>query len=436
MSNLFIQKIDELSVAEPARIVGRVKQVIGYTIECAGLNVPVGSLCAIKTAREGDVETEVVGFKDERAILMPFSEIRGVSLGDPVECVSLTQLMPVGEALLGRVLDGRGHPTDDKGPIFTHEHYPVYADPPHPLKRTRISKPLSTGIRAIDSLITVGRGQRIGIFSGSGVGKSVLLGMMAKFTDADVNVIALVGERGREVREFIERDLGEEGLARSVVIVATSDKPALERVKAPFLASAVAEYFRDQGKDVNLLMDSTTRMAMAQREIGLAVGEPPATKGYTPSVFALMPRLLERSGCGEIGSITGFYTVLVDADDFNEPISDAMRGILDGHIVLARKLAHRGHYPAIDPLQSISRVMKDVISEDHVQAAQKVNEIIAEYRDAEGLINVGAYQKGSNPKIDYACSKIDAVNDFLKQGMNDRAEFVDTVKKLFAIFEK
>lgn len=433
MSLIFKQKLRELQDSEPALIVGRVVKVVGLTIECAGVSVPVGSLCLVRTARYGNVETEVIGFREDRTILMPFGDLRGVSQGDPVECASRSQLVGVGESLLGRILDGRGRPIDNKGPVFSYENNPIYSNPPDPLMRKRISQPLSTGIRCIDALLTVGRGQRMGIFSGSGVGKSVLLGMMARYTDADVNVIALVGERGREVREFMEKDLGEEGLARSVCVIATSDRSALERTKAPFLATAIAEYFRDRGKDVNLLMDSVTRMAMAQREIGLSVGEPPATKGYPPSVFALMPRLLERSGKGETGSITGFYTVLVDADDFNEPISDAARSILDGHLVLSRALAHRGHYPAIDVLASISRVMYDIVPAAQYEAARKIGQVLANYRDAEDLINIGAYKPGSNPAIDYARAKIEAVNQFLRQNIAERSDYETSAQKMMQI---
>jgi flagellum-specific ATP synthase len=336
----------------------------------------------------------------------------------------------VSEALLGRILDGLGNPIDELPKPIPDKKYPANNDPPNPLFRDRITEPMPLGIKAIDTLITCGQGQRVGIFAGSGVGKSTLLGMIAKYTKADVNVIALVGERGREVREFIENDLGEEGLKRSVVVVATSDKPALVRVKAALIATSIAEYFRDHGKNVILMMDSVTRFSMAQREIGLAIGEPPVTRGYTPSVFAILPRLLERAGNSAVGSITGLYTVLVDGDDFNEPISDAVRGILDGHIMLSRKLASLGHYPAIDVLDSISRVMPNIVDEEHLLAAMRFKEILATYRNSEDLINIGAYAKGTNPHIDLAISKIDPFNEFLKQRTHESSSYDQSLAKL------
>lgn len=417
--------------ANTAQVQGRVIQVIGLVIECSAMAVPIGSLCLIHSrVNNENIESEVVGFRETRVLLMPFGEMRGISAGDEVVCIARTQTVGVGMSLLGRVINARGHAMDDKQQIYTRERWPIYASPPDPIKRKRIDTPLATGIRAIDSLVTVGRGQRMGIFAGSGVGKSVTMGMIARYTEAEVNVIALVGERGREVRDFLEKDLGEEGLRRSVVVVATSDQPALLRVKAAFTATAVAEYFRDQGKDVILMMDSVTRMAMAQREIGLSVGEPPATKGYTPSVFSLLPRLLERSGRGESGSITGFYTVLVEADDFNEPISDAVRAILDGHIMLSRALAIKGHYPAIDVLGSISRVMIDIVPPAQKKTAEKIGAILASYRDAEDLINIGAYADGSNAEIDYAKSKINAVNRFLRQDIAEPETLQGAVSKM------
>ncbi len=329
-----------------------------------------------------------------------------------------------------------GEPIDSKGPIQNISNKTVFRDPPNPLNRRRIETPLQTGVRSIDGLLTVGRGQRVGIFAGSGVGKSVMLGMIARNTNADVSVIVLLGERGREVREFIEKDLGEEGLKRSVVIVATSDKPALMRIKAAYIGTTIAEYFRDQGKDVVLMMDSVTRFALAQREVGLTVGEPPTTKGYTPSVFAILPKLLERAGTSDRGSITGFYTVLVDGDDMTEPVADAVRSILDGHIVLSRKIANKGQFPAIDPLQSVSRVMPDIVNRDHRMRAIQFNEILTTYNEAEDLINIGAYVKGSNPQIDHALSKISKLRSFLKQDMTEKALFQDSISKLNSIIEK
>jgi flagellum-specific ATP synthase len=343
--------------------------------------------------------------------------------------------VPVGPELLGRVLDGLGQPLDGRPVPETAQEASVHAKPPSPLKRARITQPLELGVRAIDGVLTVGRGQRIGIFSGAGVGKSTMLGMIARNTAAAVSVIALVGERGREVREFIERDLGDEGLSRSVVVCATSDAPAVVRLKAAFAATTIAEYFRDLGEDVVLMMDSITRLAMAQREIGLAIGEPPATRGYTPSVFAMLPRLLERSGCSDTGTITALYTILVEGDDLNEPVSDQARSILDGHIVLARALAEREHYPAVDVLQSVSRAMPDITPEPQRQAVGRLREVLSTYRDAEDLINIGAYVPGSNPRIDYAKGMIDRVNGFLKQGIDEKSRFTETVAQLQAMFE-
>ncbi|OGC32326.1 EscN/YscN/HrcN family type III secretion system ATPase, partial [candidate division WOR-1 bacterium RIFOXYB2_FULL_48_7] len=341
----------------------------------------------------------------------------------------------VGPEILGRVLGGLGEPIDGKGPLLSEEDRPLDADPPDPVKRPRVTEVLKVGVRAIDGMLTIGRGQRMGIFAGSGVGKSTLMGMIARNADADINVISLVGERGREVRDFIEESLGEEGLRKSVVVVATSDQPPLIRLKAAFVATAIAEYFRDLGKQVILMMDSVTRFAMAQREIGLAAGEPPTTKGYTPSVFALMPRLMERSGTSELGSITAFYTILVEGDDFNEPIADHARSILDGHIMLSRELAARNHYPSIDVPHSVSRLMTNLVADEQKAAAGKLREVLARYAEAEDLINIGAYVKGSNPKIDYALSKIDQVNEFLKQGTFEKIDFMTTVNRLINIFK-
>jgi len=404
---------------------GKVVDVVGFSIEAVTPRAFVGELCRIE--REGSpLMAEVVGFKEDRAILMPIGDITGVAPGALVENTGRTISVRVGYSLLGRVVDGLGRPLDDAGPVRGEERM-IYATPPHPLKRRRIEEPLETGLRVIDGLLTIGKGQRMGIFAGSGVGKSTLLGMIARNSLAEINVIALIGERGREVREFIEKDLGEDGLKKSVVVVATSDQPPVVRVRAAFTAFTIAEFFRDRGHDVLLMMDSITRFAMAQREIGLSAGEPPTTRGYTPSVFSLLPQLLERGGQAESGSITVISTVLVEADDMNEPIADAVRSILDGHIVLSRKLAHRGHYPAVDVLSSISRVMVDIVSERHLALAQKIREVLAIYADAEDLINIGAYVKGSNPKIDWALSKIDAVNEFLRQGIYERASMEETI---------
>jgi flagellum-specific ATP synthase len=380
------------------------------------------------------MKAEVVGFRDDNILLMPIGELEGIKAGCEVVATGKPLMVRVGEELRGRVLGGIGEPIDGLGPIESDIFYPVTRTPSDPLRRRRITEPLPLGIKAIDGTLTIGKGQRFGIFAGSGIGKSVLMGMIARFTKADINVIALIGERGREVRDFIERDLGEEGLARSVVVVATSDKPPLIRLRGAFVATAIAEYFRDKGYDVMLMMDSVTRFARAQREVGLAIGEPPATRGFTPSVFAILPKLLERSGTSDVGSITGLYTVLVDADDMNEPIADNVRGILDGHVVLSRKLAEQNHYPAIDVLQSISRLMIEIVPGDHEEAARRLKEVVATIRDAEDLINIGAYVKGSNPRIDFALSKIDEVNEFLKQGIWEKANYEDVVNNLKKIF--
>ncbi|MHC4883549.1 MAG: FliI/YscN family ATPase [Planctomycetota bacterium] len=428
---LFAQKQGELPRILCGRVTSRVRRVVGLTVECSGMAIPVGSFCRIHTRlSDTPVEAEVVGFHQEATLVMPLGEMRGVGPGDLVECVAVEQYVPVGPNLLGRILDGCGRPIDGKGPIRSTAMRRIYADPPDPVHRPRITDPLPTGVRALDGFNTVGRGQRIGIFAGTGVGKSVLLGMISRYVSADVSVIALIGERGREVREFIENNLGEEGLRRSVVVVATSDQPAPVRVKAPFVATAIAEYFRDQSLDVALLMDSITRMAMAQRDIGGSVGEVPAQKGYTPSVFAMIPRLLERAGRSPLGSITGFYTVLVEGDDLNEPISDCVRGVLDGHMVLSRRLAQRNHFPAIDVLQSISRVMVDVAGPEHLAAAGELRGAMAVYQDAEELINIGAYVDGANPEIDRAKAVTPSLNTFLRQGMNEAADYTTMVEQL------
>lgn len=415
---------------------GRVSKIVGLTIESIGPHVSVGEACTISTTDETrKILAEVVGFKDNRILLMPLDDIDGVGPGSHVESVGHKLQVSVSDNLLGRILDGLGKPIDELGPLYTKDLYDIDKEAPDPLKRSRIEEILPIGVKAIDGLLTIGKGQRVGIFAGSGVGKSTLLGMIARNTKADINVIALIGERGREVREFIERDLGKEGLERSVVVVATSDKPALIRQKAAKTATAVAEYFRDQGKDVLLMMDSLTRFSMAQREIGLAIGEPPVSRGYTPSVYAVMPKLLERAGNSDKGSITALYTVLVDGDDMNEPITDAARGILDGHIVLSRKLANKNHYPAIDVLQSISRVMSEVVSKKHKQDANYLKSMLATYRDAEDLINIGAYSKGSNEEIDEAIHKIKKIYEFIHQDVEEKFELDEVIEKLGEIHQ-
>ena len=416
---------------------GRVSKVVGLTIESDGPEVDIGELCVIHASRgKRIIRAETVGFKDNKTLMMPLGDMAGVGPGNLVEALNSPLKVGVGVNLTGRVLDGLGHPIDGKENFKPDFYYPVNNNPPHPLNRKRITEPLTLGIKAIDGLLTVGKGQRIGIFAGSGVGKSTLMGMIARNTKADINVIALIGERGREVRELLERDLGEEGLRRSVVVVATSDKPALIRKKAAKTAVAIAEYFRDQGKDVLLMMDSLTRFCMAQREIGLASGEPPVSRGYPPSVYSEMPKLLERAGNSDKGSITGLYTVLVDGDDFNEPITDTARSILDGHIMLSRKLAHKNHYPAIDVLQSISRVMSQIVTDEHKKAANKLKNVLATYQDAEDLINIGAYKSGSNSDIDYAISKIKKVNEYLMQETYDKYDFEQEIAMLKEIFDK
>lgn len=415
---------------------GKVVKIVGLTIESVGPDANFGDVCRIKSREDTNryVKAEVVGFKDKRVLLMPFDNIDGIGPGSIVENTGKPLTVKVSDELLGQTLDGLGNPIGDFK-ITNYKKYSVEAKPPDPMSREIISEVLPLGVKAVDGLITVGKGQRIGIFAGSGVGKSTLLGMFARNTKADINVIALIGERGREVREFVERDLGEEGMKRSIVVVATSDKPALIRNKAAKTATAIAEYFRDKGKDVLLMMDSVTRFSMAQREIGLASGEPPVTRGYPPSVYSEMPKLLERAGNSAVGSITGLYTVLVDGDDFNEPITDTARGILDGHIILSRRLGHKNHYPAIDILQSISRVMSSIASRDHKKAAGKLKNVLATYNEAEDLINIGAYKSGSNKNIDYAISKIDEVNEFLMQGVDEKFDFDDIIDKLEKIFE-
>lgn len=413
---------------------GKVAKVVGLTVESIGPAAKLNDLCHIITQDKDQViNAEVVGFRDDRVLLMPYDQTAGVGLGSRVENTGAPLKVMVGDELLGKVLDGLGNPIDGSE-LHCSCGYSVQAQPPDPLTRELIDTVLPLGVKAVDGLITVGKGQRIGIFAGSGVGKSTLMGMFARNTKADINVIALIGERGREVREFIERDLGPEGMKRSVVVVATSDKPALIRKKAAMTATAVAEYFRDQGRDVLLMMDSLTRFSMAQREIGLASGEPPVSRGYPPSVYGEMPQLLERAGRSDKGSITGLYTVLVDGDDFNEPIADTARSILDGHIVLDRKIAQKNHYPAIDVLQSISRVMSSIVDSQHKKAAGQLKNVLATYAEAEDLVNIGAYKAGSNPSIDYALSKIDAVNEFLQQDVYEKISFEESIQRLEELF--
>lgn len=427
-----MKKVDTISTIYSE---GIVKKVIGLTIEVQGIKAFVGELCVIYNEKNKPVSCEVVGFKEEFVILMPLDELIGISPG----CRVVPQRKPLSvkcsDKLLGHIIDGLGNPLDCDSISMEGEEYPLENEAPDPLKRKRIKDIMPTGVRAIDGFLTCGDGQRIGIFAGSGVGKSTTLGMIAREAEADVNVISLIGERGREVLEFIEKDLGPEGMKKSVVVCATSDKPALIRLKGALTATAIAEYFRDKGKKVILMMDSVTRFAMAQREVGLAIGEPPATKGYTPSVFAKLPKLMERSGTSADGSITAFYTVLVDGDDFNEPIADAVRGILDGHIVLSRDLAHKNHYPAIDVLNSVSRLMSQIAPKDHKEVASIARDLLATYKDSEDLINIGAYVKGSNKKIDMAIAYNDSLNSFLRQGIDEKSTFEETQNTLISMFK-
>jgi flagellum-specific ATP synthase len=412
---------------------GFVVRVSGQMVESTGPTIGVGELCSIRIRDGRRVTAEVVGFQNDHLILLPLEHIEGISPGDTVTARTTPRHITLSESILGRVLNGLGEPIDNKGPLLGTDKKALDASSPAPLSRKKITSHLALGIRSIDGVLTCGKGQRIGIFSGSGVGKSVLLGDVANSSEADVNVVALIGERGREVREFLDSDLGPDGLARSVVVVAASDSPAIQRVKASFVAVTIAEYFRDKGKNVLFMMDSLTRFAQAQREIGLAAGEPPATKGYCPSVFSIMPRLIERLGCAESGSITGILTVLVENDDLTDPVADSARSLLDGHIVLSRKLAERGHYPAVDILQSISRLMPVVTSKEHRLAAQKLKEIYAIYIDAEDLINIGAFSPGSNRHIDGAVALIDRIRNFLIQPVRDRTDFAETIRRLTVI---
>ncbi|MCD2345231.1 flagellar protein export ATPase FliI [Clostridium guangxiense] len=423
----------EISECNTEYTEGVVNKVIGLTIEVEGIKAFVEEVCVIYNEKNRAIPCEVVGFKEQSVILMPLGELVGISPGCRVVPTGRPLSVKCSSELLGKVLDGLGNSMTgeefNKG-VF----YRLDKEPPDPLKRRRIKSIIATGVRAIDGFLTCGEGQRIGIFAGSGVGKSTTLGMIAREAKADVNVIALIGERGREVRDFIEKDLGEEGMKRSVIVCATSDKPALVRLKGAFTATAIAEYFRDKGKKVILMMDSVTRFAMAQREVGLAIGEPPATKGYTPSVFAKLPRLMERSGMSDKGSITAFYTVLVDGDDFNEPIADAVRGILDGHIILSRDIAAKNHYPAIDVLKSVSRLMSEIADDEHKNAAGIARDLLATYKNNEDLINIGAYARGSNKKVDAAIAYNDKINSYLKQGINEKAPIEESIENLKNMF--
>jgi len=425
---------NELERIDTLEYVGKIRKIVGLGVESTGPMADIGTVCRIYKKRGNEyIDAEVVGFTEDRILLMPYGDLKEIGIGCKVVSTRRHLEIPVYEGLLGRVLDGLANPIDFSGHQSADEYKNADNDPPHPLTRSIIDKPIKLGIRAMDGLLTCGEGQRLGIFSGSGVGKSTLLGMIARNSGADVNVIALIGERGREVKEFLEGDLRQEGLAKSVVVVATSDQPALVRVKAAQVATSIAEYFRDRGRKVLFMMDSLTRFAMAQREVGLAIGELPVARGYTPSVYVMLPRLLERTGCSETSSITAIYTVLVEGDDMNEPISDTVRGILDGHVILSRKLAAAGHYPAIDVLNSISRVMVEVVSREHNAAAIQMRNLIASFEEARDLINIGAYKRGSNPKVDAAIDRIEAINDFLTQGIDETSDFDETVARLIEL---
>lgn len=432
------KRISLLKETGPIQIRGKVTNIMGLVVEGHGPGSCMGGMCEIYSRGvNSSIMAEVVGFRDKRVLLMPLGDLEGIGPGSTIIARKSNPLVKVGSDLLGRVIDGMGSPLDGKGLLALDQEMPLYGRTINPLKRRRITEPLDLGIAAINGVLTIGKGQRMAIMAGSGVGKSVLMGMMARHTKADVNVIALIGERGREVKEFIERDLGNEGLKRSVVVAAISDQPALIRIRGAYLATTIAEYFRDQGLDVLLMMDSVTRYALSMREIGLAVGEPPTTKGYTPSCFAKLPRLLERAGnTSSRGSITGLYTVLVEGDDFSEPVADSVRSIVDGHIVLSRELASRNHYPAIDILNSVSRVMNDIVSKDHLKAARKIVEYKAVHEEARDLINIGAYVAGNNPQIDSAIAHIDAANRFLRQDIDDRVSLDESIARMREIVRK
>ena len=426
--------ISTVSKCDPFRVYGKIVEITGLTIKATGLDVSIGEVCKIYSDDNPPVDAEVVGFKDGKAMLMATGEISGIKHGSRVQPLGKNISVNVGQELIGRVIDAAGNPMDGKGPV-RGVSCPLFASSPNPLRRQRITESINIGIRSINGLLTCGKGQRVGIMAGSGVGKSVLLSMIAKFSEAPVNVIALIGERSREVREFVEKNLGEEGLKKSVVVVSTSEQPPLAKVRGAFAATAIAEYFRDQGQDVLLLFDSLTRVAMAQREIGLAVGEPPTTRGYTPSVFTLLPKLLERIGTSEnAGSITGLYTVLVEGDDMMEPVADMSRSVLDGHIVLSRDLAMENHYPSIDILQSISRVMPHVIDEKHKKYAGRFVDVLSTYKKFEDMINLGAYKAGTNPKVDLSIRLVDRLNNYLRQDTNEMIDYADALQSLFFIF--
>ena len=433
MSALFERANAALKLASPYELRGTVTDVTGLVIEGTGPMVPIGTRVSIYSGVQ-QIEAQIVGFQTDKVLLMPYGELQGISPGAVIIARGVTSEVLVSENLLGRVIDGLGNPLDGRPLDLGGELVPLYRNPPNPVNRTRIQECFDLGVRCLNSFLTVGAGQRVGIMAGSGVGKSTLLGMIAKHSTSDINVIGLVGERGREVREFIERDLGPEGLKRSVVVVATGNESALLRIRSAFLATSIAEYFRDQGKKVVLMLDSVTRLAMAQREVGLAIGEPPSTRGYTPSVFSILPKLLERAGTTQgTGSITGLYTVLVEGDDMNEPIADTTRGILDGHIVLSRRLGAKGHYPAIEVLQSVSRVMSDIVPKEILKLASEARDILATYQEAEDLITIGAYKPGQNPRVDLAVQKIDALTQFLRQGSDEKISIRESWEALHKI---
>lgn len=427
---------DAIKRSQTISHIGKIENIVGMAIEASGRKASIGDISMIYNENEKkQIYAETVGFKDDKILLMPYENIKGVSAGSFVKNTGECLKIPVGDFLRGRIIDAMGRPMDDLGDFKVDSYYSVDKSSTNPLTRPAIDEKMEFGVKAIDGFLTIGKGQRMGIFAGSGVGKSTLLGMIAKNVKTDINVIALVGERGREVREFIEKDLGEEGLKRSVLVVATSDQPAMLRMKCPMVATAIAEYFKDQGKNVLLMMDSLTRFAMAQREIGLAIGEPPIARGYTPSIYAEMPKLLERSGNFQEGSITGIYTVLVEGDDTNEPISDTVRGIIDGHIVLTRKLANSNHFPAIDINASISRLMTAIVTPEHRECASKLRDILSIYEKNSDLISIGAYKSGTNAKLDFAISKIDKLNEFLKQGIHEKFSYEETLEQMAAILK-
>ena len=434
--SVFQQMTRQVYNAETYSLTGKIENIVGMSIEASGGHAAVGDICRIYNGESGrQVTAEVVGFKNDRILLMPYSDMNGISAGNFVRNTGAQLTLRVGEFLRGRIINALGQPIDGKGPFVGGTNYCITGSYINPMNRPPIRERMEFGVKAIDGMLTIGKGQRIGIFAGSGVGKSTLMGMIAKNVKADINVIALVGERGREVLEFVQKDLGEEGMRRSVLVVATSDQPAMLRMKCPSVATGIAEYFRDQGYNVLLMMDSLTRFAMAQREIGLAIGEPPVSRGYTPSIYAELPKLLERSGTFSKGSITGVYTVLVEGDDTNEPISDTVRGILDGHIVLSRSLAHANHYPAIDIGMSISRLMTEIVSPEHRQLASKLRDILSVYEKNSDLVSIGAYKPGSNRKLDFALTKIDEINRFLMQDVNEAFSYEQTLKRLGEILK-